>query len=172
MVAEKAPYRVRLENVAYEHFEELVTLHLEPEVVEMLGVIALPQEIPTEDENNLTYSILDEEDRFIGIIELFNISWRNKRAEMSISIKAEHRGKGYGYEAVMQLLNIGFERLGFNRIWLRVLEHNHGAIACYKKAGFVQEGVCREESLRGGSFKNQLQMSILRSERLHNNRLL
>ncbi len=108
--------------------------------------------------------ILDKKEEFVGIVELFNLSWKNRRAELSIIIKYSYRGKGYGNEAIKKILDIGFGEFGFNRIWLRVLEHNTRAIECYKKVGFVQEGICREESLRMGQFKNQVQMSILRSE--------
>ncbi len=149
-------------NTLYVH--ELQELHKEPEVAEMLGIISLPEEPLQGGKNNMIFSLLDTEKKFIGIAEFFNISWKNKRAEISLVLKPAYRGQGYGYEAVCKLLDIGFGELGFHRIWLRVLEHNQKAIQCYQKAGFVQEGICREESLRQGSFRNQLQMSILRSE--------
>lgn len=149
------------------YIQELQELHKEPEAAEMLGIICLPEENLRGDKNNIIYSLLDAENHFIGIAEFFNISWKNKRAEISLALQPAYRGQGYGYEAVCKLLDMGFGELGFHRIWLRVLEHNHKAIQCYKKAGFVQEGICREESLRQGSFKNQLQMSLLKSEWLN-----
>lgn len=161
------PGKVSLAAWNPDHVQELRELHKEPEAAEMLGIICLPEDTLQGDKNNIIYSLLDTENQFIGIAELFNISWKNKRAEISLALKPAYRGQGYGYEAVCKLLDIGFGELGFHRIWLRVLEHNHKAIQCYKKAGFVQEGICREESLRKGSFKNQLQMSILRSEWLN-----
>ena len=133
----------------------------------MLGVTELPDKEYLTTKNTKCYVILNHSREFVGIIEFFNTSWRNRRAELSIIIKREYRGKGYGTEAIEKILNIGFGELGFNRIWLRVLEYNRQAIVSYIKAGFIEEGICREESIRFGKFKNQVQMSILRNEWLH-----
>ena len=149
------------------YYEEVKNLHLEDEVREMLGVTELPDESYFQDKSNICYVILSKKEEFVGIVELFNLSWKNRRAELSIVIKASYRGTGYGSCAIKKLLDIGFQELGLNRIWLRVLENNTRAIECYKKVGFIEEGICREESLRRGQFKNQVQMSILRSEWLY-----
>lgn len=149
------------------YYEEVKNLHLEDEVREMLGVTELPDESYFQDKSNICYVILNKKEEFVGIVEFFNLSWKNRRAELSIVIKAAYRGKGYGSCAIKKLIDIGFEELGLNRIWLRVLEHNTRAIKCYKRVGFIEEGICREESLRRGQFKNQVQMSILRSERIY-----
>lgn len=107
---------------------------------------------------------MDENDDFIGIVELYNLSWKNRRAELSIIIKSSVRGMGYGYEALNNILELGFYELGLNRIWLRVLEYNRRAIELYKRVGFVQEGINRKESFRNGQYFSQIQMSILKSE--------
>lgn len=156
--------RITLRIAAEEHMDEIRRLHEEETIIEMLGVVEMPDDNYLEDKNTLCYLILDEQHEFIGIVEFINISWKNRRAELSISMNENGRGKGYGYEAIMQILSIGFVELGLNRIWLRVLEYNTSAINCYLKAGFIQEGVCREESMRSGKFMNQIQMSILRKE--------
>ena len=147
-----------------ESITEKYQQNIDEEVREMLGVIELPDENYLKKNNNLCYIILDEKDDFIGIVEFFNLSWKNRRAELSIIIKSSFRGKGYGYEAVKKMLDIGFTEVGLNRIWLRVLENNHRAIELYKRIGFIQEGINREESLRKGQFISQIQMSILKSE--------
>jgi RimJ/RimL family protein N-acetyltransferase len=134
------------------------------EAREMLNVVELPKIEDYSSKNSLCYVVLGEKREFIGVAELFNISWKNRRAELSIAINPSMRGKGYGYEALKKLLYTGFKEQGMHRIWLRVLENNEKAINLYKKAGFVQEGICRSESLRKGQFINQIQMSILLSE--------
>lgn len=157
-------HRVKLKPVEVKDMDEIIAIHKEAEAEELLGVTQLPQQEDFIDHKKRCYVILSEKEEFIGIVELFNCSWKNRRAELSILLKESERGKGYGYEAVQAILDIGFDECGFNRIYLRVLEYNIRAIECYKKAGFVLEGICREESLRGGKFVNQIQMSILRSE--------
>jgi AcrR family transcriptional regulator len=68
------------------------------------------------------------------------------------------------FQELNEILEIAFLQLGMNRVWLRVIETNTKAINLYKKVGFVQEGTCRDESLRKGQFVNQIQMSILAKE--------
>jgi phosphoglycolate phosphatase len=156
--------RLEFEKVEKKHLSKICRMLEDDEAAEMLGVTELPKEKDYKDKNNISYAILDEKQEFIGIVELFNISWKNRRAELSIAIRPSMRGKGYGYEAIKKILDIGFEDHGMNRIWLRVLETNKKAIKFYKKIGFLQEGICRSESLRRGQFINQLQMSILIGE--------
>lgn len=156
--------RLEFEKVEKKHLSKICRILEDDEAAEMLGVTELPKEKDYKDKNNISYAILDEKQEFIGVVELFNISWKNRRAEFSIIIKPSMRGKGYGYEAIKKILKIGFEEHGMSRIWLRVLETNKKAINLYKKMGFLQEGICRSESLRRGQSINQLQMSILIGE--------
>ncbi|HAA26251.1 MAG TPA: hypothetical protein DCE11_09100 [Ruminiclostridium sp.] len=52
----------------------------------------------------------------------------------------EHRSKGYGTEAVMLMLDYGFNNLRIERITANTLEHNTGAQRSLEKCGFVLEG--------------------------------
>lgn len=155
--------KVKLKLADNNYLPEIIELHKDDEVREMLGVIEPPDENYLKN-NDFCYIILDENDDFIGIVELYNLSWKNRRAELSIIIKSSVRGKGYGYDALNKIFEIGFYELGLNRIWLRVLEYNRRAIELYKRVGFVQEGINRNESLRNGQYYSQIQMSILKSE--------
>lgn len=150
-------------------FEELKEPHVvliqdmlkDPQTRQMLGAIRMPEYEDYNGTNNLAYVIKSLENEFIGIVELFDISWKNRRGELSIMIHPTMQRKGYGYEAIQKLLEIAFIEYGMNRVWLRVLENNTSAIKLYEKLHFVREGICRDESLRDGTYVNQIQMSIL-----------
>ncbi|QNO14562.1 GNAT family N-acetyltransferase [Alkalicella caledoniensis] len=133
-------------------------------IKEMMGTVGNPTLSNFTGKSHKCFVVEGQMEEFIGIVELFNICRESKRAELSIAIKPTLRGKGYGHEALERILEIGFEELGLNKIWLRVMEHNNHAINLYGKIGFVREGLCREKSLRNGSYVNQIQMSILRKE--------
>jgi RimJ/RimL family protein N-acetyltransferase len=51
-----------------------------------------------------------------------------------------------------------------HRLYLRVFSDNPGAIRAYEKAGFVLEARMREAHFADGQYKDDLMMSILRSE--------
>ena len=97
---------MKLKPAEDKYLVDIIEMHKEKEVHEMLGVIELPDENYLKNTNNFCFIILDENDNFIGIVELFNLSWKNRRAELSIIIKSSLRGKGYGYEAVKKIFNM------------------------------------------------------------------
>ncbi len=154
---------INLEPMKKKYIEKIAEILEDPEAKEMLGVIDKPNISNYIDKNTRSF-IIEENGEILGVVELFNISWKNRRAELSIVLKSVARGRGYGYEAIQRILQFGFEDLGLNRIWLRVLESNERALNLYQRVGFVREGLCREESLRKGKFVNQIQMSILKRE--------
>ncbi len=160
----QVPSRVSLIPVQAAHLKDIYWMFQDEEAKEMLGIVGMPSIEDYRGKDALGYAVLDEKGGFIGISELFNISWKNRRAELSITLKPGYRGMGYGSEAIRKLLHIGFQEHGFHQIWLRVLEYNERAIACYRKLGFAEEGRCREESLRRRTHKGQVQMSILHHE--------
>jgi RimJ/RimL family protein N-acetyltransferase len=100
-----------------------------------------------------------------GSVGLMHIDWISRKAEIGIMI-GEKRfwNKGYGTEAMRLILKHGFETLNLHRLYLRVFSDNPGAIRAYEKAGFVLEARMREAHFAEGQYKDDLMMSVLRSE--------
>lgn len=98
------------------------------------------------------FAIEDERGQFIGEVELNQITWRRKQAELHICIgERRYWGKGYGTEAVRAILNLAFEDMGLESVYLRVYRHNRRAIRCYEKCGFKKEAVLRNRFHSQGS---------------------
>jgi RimJ/RimL family protein N-acetyltransferase len=72
--------------------------------------------------------------------------------------------KGIGEEATCLVVDYGFNRLNAHRIWLGVNEANVGAIKCYEKVGFKEEGRKRKELFCFGQYYDAVQMGILEDE--------
>ncbi len=110
-------------------------------------------------------SILTEQGKHIGWIDLKNIDKLNKHAELGIAIgNKNYWGKGYGLSAMREMLTWGFIELEMNKIWLRVEIDNEKAIKSYKRMGYVDEGILRQDRLRNGEYVDRLRMSIIKSE--------
>lgn len=110
-------------------------------------------------------AILSGNGKHIGWVDLKNIDTFNKQAELGITIgNKDFGGKGYGAAAMKAMLLWGFQELSLHKIWLRVDIDNLQAIKSYKKSGFIEEGILREDRKRGNGFVDRLRMSILRSE--------
>lgn len=96
----------------------------------------------------------------IGSVYLRDIDSKNKKAEFGIFIGSNgFRAKGIGTEATMLITNFGFEILNLEKIFLRVFADNIGAIKCYEKAGFVQEGLFKKDIYIDGKPKDLIFMA-------------
>jgi RimJ/RimL family protein N-acetyltransferase len=109
--------------------------------------------------------VVRETDRLIGGCALHRIDARSRTASLGIFLGAKDAwGHGHGAEATRLLVGYGFDTLNLHRVWLHVFEDNARAIRCYEKAGFVREGVLRQDHYRAGRYWNTVVMAILREE--------
>lgn len=104
-------------------------------------------------------------DRPIGVISLTSIDRGKRKANFSIILGSpEHRGMGYGTEALELILEYGFQKLKLERIGLSVFEFNEQAIAVYRRLGFKEEGRIRQAVVREGVYYDAVLMRLLHSE--------
>lgn len=110
-----------------------------------------------------------ESNCLIGMAFLKDIDLIHRTAEFAIFIgDEESRGKGHGKEATLKTLKFAFNDLNLNRVYLTVLEENKKALHIYAKFGFKNEGILRECVYKNGKYKNEVIMSLLRSEYMSN----
>lgn len=104
-------------------------------------------------------------DNIIGTISLENVNSISKAAELGIFIgEKDYLSKGYGAEAIMLVLDYGFNYLNLNSIRLQVLEFNQRAMKCYNKCGFIETGRIRKIEYLNGKYYDAILMDILREE--------
>lgn len=86
-------------------------------------------------ENAPVFSMIEKESgRFIGNIELMDLS--ETEGELGIAVTAEMQDKGYGTEAVKAFVAYAMDRWGLKRVFLRTNPDNARAIRVYEKCGF------------------------------------
>ncbi|MDD9266182.1 GNAT family N-acetyltransferase [Paenibacillus sp. GCM10023248] len=101
----------------------------------------------------------------LGEVVLNEIDSINLSANIRIGIQGtQHRGKGYGTEAMIHMLRYGFNVLKLHRIHLGVYTFNPRAIHVYEKIGFKREGVQRDSLYIDGKFHDMITMAILEDE--------
>ena len=88
----------------------------------------------------------------LGDVWLWDIDSRHRRAELRIVMGLDSTGKGAGTEAISQLCDYAFERLNLHKVYAYVLAINPRARRSFEKAGFVLEGLLREDRWTGESF--------------------
>lgn len=112
-----------------------------------------------------TYAIEDTEGNLLGTIGYGPWDTRDRNCAITLYIgESAKRGRGYGTEACRLLVDYLFSDLGLQKAWLQVISTNARAIACYRKVGFVQEGLLRRHRFAKGQFHDYVFMALLASE--------
>lgn len=115
-------------------------------------------------DEDFAHLIIDDNDKnTVGYIILAGLKNYNKSLELK-RIVTSAKGRGYGKEALKLVKSLGFDKLGFHRIWLDVREKNMRAQHVYGTEGFTIEGILRESVLYKGEYESLIIMSILESE--------
>jgi len=116
------------------------------------------------DANPLLWAI-EHAGRFVGTTRLHSLREGDQKAQFAIGLLDRGTwGLGLGAEVTREVLRYGFDEVGLHRIGLKVFAHNHRAIRCYERCGFVEEGREREAAYVGGAWRDDVIMGILRSD--------
>lgn len=100
---------------------------------------------------------------FIGLVWLYDIHPRHKRAEVRIVIGERSAwGGGFGTDALRVLVRVGFGPLGLEKLWADVLATNHRGVGAFDRAGFAREGILRADRVQGTDRVDVIRLGILR----------
>lgn len=102
-------------------------------------------------------------DQPLGMIDLFDFDFKNKRAGIGILIKnSNDRGKGYGEEALKLLIDYGFTHLNLHQLYCNISEDNEASIKLFEKQGFLKTGIKKDWNYNNGSFKNEYLFQLIK----------
>jgi RimJ/RimL family protein N-acetyltransferase len=107
---------------------------------------------------------IDVDGALVGRCGLFHVDALSRHAELGIAFGPEHRGKGYGRDAIRVLLRYAFTHRNLRRVHLETLATNTAGLRAYAAAGFVEEGRLREQAWDGEKYVDCVRMGVLRSE--------
>jgi len=95
------------------------------------------------------FAIINREtDEHVGNIRLSCINRFHLTAEVAILIGDKICwGKGFGTEAYILVVGFAFEKLGLYKCTLGVIASNVAGLKVVEKAGFLREGVLKEQTL-------------------------
>jgi len=90
-------------------------------------------------ENRIDYMICEiEEGTPIGTVNYINIEEKRAEAGKMLGDKS-YWGGGYAKEAFILWLNIGFNELNFDEIYVKTMSHNNPNIGLNRKLGFIEK---------------------------------
>lgn len=172
---------VRLEPAGPEHLDGLWPLYSDEDVAdaEDAGAASLLAGVARERvraglararerEDRADWAVVTTTDgRVVGEVVLFDLDEANGSMEFRIALVGPQVfGRGYGTEATMLVRDFALGPLGLHRLTLEVNSFNAPALAVYRKAGFVLEGVRRQAVWRDGQWHDVHDMALLDSDPL------
>lgn len=98
----------------------------------------------------------------LGLIDLFDFDFKNKRAGVGILIKNEvNRNKGYGQQALQLLINYSFSHLGLHQLYCNISEENKASLVLFANNGFQQIGLKKDWNHVNGLYKNEYLFQLI-----------
>ena len=83
--------------------------------------------------------------QLIGQLQVKNVVWDVPSAELGYFMGGSSQRQGFAAEAISAVLHLAFKRLGFEKIFIRIIPSNHESISLANKLGFKHEGLHRND---------------------------
>ena len=99
--------------------------------------------------------------QLVGVIILGWIQAAHRSASVSYWLGEPFTGRGFATDALRTLSRFAFDTLYLNRLEISASVNNPASIAVATRAGFAQEGTCREYEFINGHFEDHQRLSLL-----------
>ena len=111
--------------------------------------------------NGACWGIFEKSSQKIaGCIMLGWVQWKNRSATVSYWLSQDFCGRGLATEALLLVAGESFA-MGLNRLELTASVNNPKSAAVARRAGFQEEGVCREYERIHDHFEDHIRFSLL-----------
>ena len=105
--------------------------------------------------------IADFQNITIGLIDLFDIDFKNNRAGVAIIINEKMRSKGFAKEALELLIKYSKTHLSLHQLYCNILEDNTLSVNLFKSVEFKQVGLKKDWIKFDGKYKNELLLQLI-----------
>ena len=99
-------------------------------------------------------------EKIAGCIMLGWVQWKHRSATVSYWLGESFCGRGLATEALLLAASEAFA-MGLNRLELTASVRNPKSAAVARRAGFQEEGICREYERLHGKFEDHVRFSLL-----------
>ncbi|MGY0392080.1 GNAT family N-acetyltransferase [Bizionia sp. KMM 8389] len=104
----------------------------------------------------LRLMIVNTDHECIGLIDIFDCDFKNKRAGVGILIyNKSDRSQGYGREALQLLITYTQSYLNLHQLYCNISEENNASLKLFEGEGFTNIGLKKDWNYVNGSFKNE-----------------
>ncbi len=105
-----------------------------------------------------------DDDQLIGTCTLFDHNRDSRRAEVGYALAQDAWGQGWMNEALVALLDHGFEAWNLNRVEADIDPRNLASARTLERLGFCREGLLRERWIVAGEVSDSALFGLLRRD--------
>jgi diamine N-acetyltransferase len=107
----------------------------------------------------------NDDNKAIGLIDLFEFDPKNNRAGIGIVIQNEiDRKKGFGKEALDVLINYSFSQLNLHQLFANISTKNESSLQLFATFGFQKIGVKKEWNLVNGNYEDEAIFQLINNQ--------
>jgi len=105
---------------------------------------------------------LNDTQKAIGLIDLFDFDPKNSRAGVGLVIAdLESRNKGIGSEALELVINYSFQQLQLHQLYANIGSDNEISLQLFTKFGFQKIGIKKDWNRVQNCFKDELLFQLI-----------
>ena len=174
MISMLSSKNIRLEPLALEHIDGIMTWINDPEVTFYFA--RLGRKISRSEETRIVRGLIDsktdrifsifEGESYVGQIGLSQIYWPAKNGRIGIMLRRNAWGRRIGRQAAHLLLRRAFGELGLHKVWLIVRSDNEKGRKIWSSIGFREEGILRDEYFVNETYFDMVRFGLLAHEYL------
>lgn len=98
----------------------------------------------------------------LGMIDLFDFDFKNRRAGVGILVyEHRHRQQGIGSEALELLISYSFRHLDLHQLYCNISEDNAPSIKLFENHGFRKVGVKKDWIYSNKAYKNECLFQLI-----------
>lgn len=118
-----------------------------------------------EDRDTLMLALLRKDTgELVGDVMLTRVSREHGQGEIGYVLHPDHHRRGFAAEAAIEMLRLGFDKLGLHRIVGRCDARNAASATVLRKLGMRHEAHLRENEYVKGEWTDEYIFAMLRSE--------
>lgn len=108
---------------------------------------------------------IDFEGKFVGLVNLTDIDWKNRCAETSIRLTSDTpKRKGIATDALTSLIDYAFNELNLHRVYAAIIDNNEISKNLHLKCGYTHEGIQKDAIYKNGRYHDRVLMAKIRSK--------
>ena len=175
--------RLALRKFTQDTYDVLFSHCTEQEICNYLGLNSKEEFLKekTKHQNSLTtfnkkllyFQLIDKADKkIIGWCGYHTWYIEHKRAEIGYGLfENQYKGKGFMTEAIIPIVDFGFEIMNLHRIEAMVSPDNIPSLKLLRKLNFKEEGHLREHYVEDGKAEDSLVFSLLKTDGVETHKL-